>query len=170
VLALTARVCIAQTTEEAVLLSYIQVWNTGDLDRLESLVTADFRRNAGPSESCESIEELKKVISGVRATFDHLELRVDDQMVENDQGALRGEFYGVHRGVNRVVSFPIMSMFRFREGRIAEEWILGNNFLSLVGLGYELVPPGFTIVDPGAVSGELEEAEEPASPSLEGGE
>lgn len=60
---------------------------------------------------------------------------------------MRGSFYGVHGEIDRVVEFELMSLFRFEDGLIAEEWVLGNNFLVLVGLGFQLTPPGFEVIE-----------------------
>ena len=132
----------------ALLTAYVDIWNTGELDRLDELVSPDFQRHAGPDESCRSRGDLKKLINQTRATWNHLRITIDDQVTTDDDGAYRGEFYGVHAKVGGVIQFAIMSMVRFEEGLIAEEWIIGNNFLSLMVLGYELVPPGFEIIPP----------------------
>jgi hypothetical protein len=128
--------------------AYIAVWNGGDLEQLRSLVTPDFRRHGGPDESCSSVADLEELISGARRVWKRLLITVEDSMSAPDGGAIRGLFYGVHRRTNGIIEFPTMSIFRFEEGRIAEEWVIGDNFLPLMALGYELVPPGFEIVPP----------------------
>ncbi len=138
---------IAQDAD-AVLRAYIEVWNSGEVDHLDQLVTPDFRRHAGPEESPGSIAGLKRIIERTRTIYSHLRITVDDQMTEGDRGASRGRFTGVHRDVNAMIDFPLMSIYRFVDGRIAEEWIVGDNFLTLVTLGYELVPPGFEAFPP----------------------
>lgn len=142
-----APACDASESLDALLLAYVEAWNTGELDRLEAIVTADFKRHAGPDESCSSRAELERLIEQTRTIYKHLRFTVDDHMTETRGGAFRGSFYGVHAEVNRVVEFPLMTMVRFEDGLIAEEWILGNNFLVLVGLGYQLTPPGFEVIE-----------------------
>ena len=134
------------TPNRATLLAYIDAWNTSDVDRLDALVAADFQRHAGPDESCRSLAELKQLVSSTHAIWNNLRLTVDDSMATDTGGALRGSFYGVHRPTSGIIEFPTMNMFRFVDGRITDEWIIGDNFLSLMALGYELVPPGFDIV------------------------
>ena len=138
----------APENREALLAAYVDIWNTGELDRLDELVSSNFQRHAGPDEWCRSRSDLKELISQTRSTWNHLRITIDDQVTTNDDGAYRGEFYGVHAKVGGVIQFAIMSMVRFEDGLIAEEWIIGNNFLSLMVLGYELVPPGFEIIPP----------------------
>ncbi len=140
---------------EAVLTAYVDVWNTGEIDRLDEIVASDFERHAGPDESCRSIRDLGKLITRSQSIWRDLQITIDDRMIAGDNGAFRGEFRGVHAEVGGVVQFPVMSMVRFADGLIAEEWILGNNFLALMMLGYELVPPGFDIIPPPVTSNEL---------------
>lgn len=133
---------------EALITAYVDIWNSGELDRLDEIVATDFQRHAGPDESCRSLSDLGKLITQSRAIWSNLQITIDDQMTAGENGAFRGEFYGVHDEVGGVIQFPIMSMVRFADGLIAEEWIIGNNFLSLMMLGYELVPPGFEVIPP----------------------
>ncbi len=135
---------------DATLLAYFEVWNSGDLDRLDQIVAPDFQRHGGPDESCVSRRELKQLIARSRTNFKRYRLTVDDHMTEARGGAMRGSFYGVHREVDRVVEFPLMSMVRFEDGMIVEEWVLASNFLALVGLGFQLTPPGFEVILPPA--------------------
>lgn len=137
---------------DSVLAAYVEVWNTGQIDRLDELVAPGFRRHAGPDESIDSRAALAELITQTRSIYDHLKISVDDAVTTDARGAFRGRFYGVHKAVNGVIEFPLMSMVRFESGAIAEEWILGDNFLSLVVLGHELVPPGFEAIPPPAAA------------------
>lgn len=135
----------AEQDRDALLLAYFEVWNSGEVDRLNAIVAPDFKRTGGPDESCRSRAELKQLIAQARTIFKRFRLTVDDYMTEEHGGAMRGSFYGVHAEVDRIAEFPLMSMFRFEDGLIAEEWTLSNNFLVLVGLGFQLTPPGFEV-------------------------
>ena len=52
----------AEQDLDANLLAYFEVWNSGELDRLDGIVSADFKRHGGPDESCGSRQELKAMI------------------------------------------------------------------------------------------------------------
>ncbi len=88
----------AEQDRDAMLLAYFEVWNSGDLDRLNAIVAPDFKRNGRPEESCRSRAELKQLIAQARTIF-----TVDDYMTEEHGGAMRGSFYGVHAEVDRIV-------------------------------------------------------------------
>jgi len=136
------------TAHAAALEAYVEAWNTGDLNRLTDVVAPGFERHAGPAERCRSLADLEELIHATRAVYENLRITLDDRVIEGDRGAFRGSFYGVHQQVNGVIEFPLMGMLRFADGRIAEEWVLGDNFMPLVNLGHELVPPGFEAILP----------------------
>lgn len=138
---------------DSVLEAYVEVWNTGEVERLDELIAPGFRRHAGPDESVDSISALADLVTRTRRIYDHLEISVDDSVTTEERGAFRGRFHGVHKAAKGVVEFPLMSIVRFENGSIAEEWIIGDNFLSLMALGYELVPPGFEAIPPQNSSG-----------------
>ena len=146
-LSLAAPAFAGEPDLDAVLLAYFDVWSRGDVERLDEVVTPDFRRHGGPEESCGSRGELKKLIARTRAIYKHVRINLDDHMTGGDGGAMRGSFYGVHAEVDRIVEFELASMVRFEDGLIAEEWTMGNNFLVLVGLGFQLTPPGFEVIE-----------------------
>lgn len=149
----------SEQKNDALLLAYFEAWNSGDVDLLDSIVTPDFKRNGGPDESVRSRAELKQLIVQARTIFKRFQLTIDDYMTEKQGGAMRGSFYGVHREVDRIAEFPLMSMFRFEDGLIAEEWTLSNNFLVLVGLGYQLTPPGFAVIEGAGPTGDSAQAD-----------
>ncbi len=154
----------AEPDPDAALLAYFEAWNSGDVDRLDAIVAPDFKRHGGPEESVASLEQLKQLIVRTRTIYKHLRLTLDDYMTSVDGGAMRGSFYGVHAEVDRVVEFDLASMVRFEDGLIAEEWTMGNNFLVLVGLGFQLTPPGFEVIE-----APRETPEETAEPAPEDG-
>ena len=45
------------------------------------------------------------------------------------------------------IEMRVMDFYRIEDGLIAEEWVLGNNFLVLVGLGFQLTPPHFEVIE-----------------------
>lgn len=141
-------IAAAAAEPDDVLLAYLEIWNTGEVDTLEEIVTQDFVRHAGPDESVRSRAELARLVTRTRSLYERVRITTDDQMVAGGKGAFRGTFYGVHRKTRGIVSFPVMGMVRLVNDRIAEEWIIGDNFLSLMALGYELVPPGFEAIPP----------------------
>lgn len=147
----------SQADLDAVLATYLEVWNTGELERLDDIVNDDFARHAGPSESPSSRQGLKELIRESRRLYRRLTFEVDDLFTIGDRGAMRGTFRGGYKDTDRAVHFPVMSHYRFENGRLAEEWILANNLSTLIALSFTVAPPGYTILPPDA-NGEVQES------------
>ena len=136
-----------------VVVRYLEHWNSGDVDGLEAVVADDFQR-IGTADAAASREDLARLILQTHATYSRVELRVEDSFAGSEGGGFRGAFYGVHREVGRVVEFAIAGLFRFADdGKIREEYVLGDNFLALLGLGYQMTPRDFEVRMPADASG-----------------
>ena len=69
-------------------------------------------------------------IAQAEAAFPSYELLAEELIAERDLVAMRGTFQGVHRGTfagipatGRVVSAPLMIIYRVADGRIVEHWM-----------------------------------------------
>lgn len=151
---------------DTVLATYLEVWQTGELERLDDIVSEDFIRHAGPTESPSSRQGLKDLIRDSRRLYRRLTFEVDEVFTVGERGAMRGTFRGGYKDTDRAVHFPVMSLYRFEDGRLAEEWILANNLSTLIGLSFTVAPPGYTILPPEA-AGETRESR--LSPTVEEG-
>ena len=68
-----------------------------------------------------------------RAIFPDLEIRVLDQSADGDRVTSRWTLHGTHR--NRRVTLPGITISRFENGKIAEDWTVSDNLELLRGVG-----------------------------------
>ena len=147
----------ADSRTEEVLRAYVEVWNTGDLDRLDTLVTEDFQRHGGFA-SADSREKLRSIIQSSRRFYSGLHIEVFDVVANPEKGAMRWRFsgsWGKTRFQHNSLNF---AMYHFTDGKISEEWVLGNNMDLFRTFGFSLTPPQYEIVPP--------PVEEPPGPTL----
>jgi predicted SnoaL-like aldol condensation-catalyzing enzyme len=93
------------------------VWNGGELDLVDELVCADYVGHHGRrSDQTRGREGLRRRVSEVRSAYPDLEVRIDDELAEEDRvvtrwtaTASRREWHGV-------------SVFRMLAGRQVESW------------------------------------------------
>lgn len=136
-----------QTTTADALRGYVEVWNTGEVDRLDDLLTEDFRRHGGYG-TAESRQEMRRVIENSRGFYQDLHVELDDVMANPDKGAMRWRFTGSWGTTRFELDSVHFSMIHFRDGKISEEWVLGNYMNLFRTFGYRLVPPQARIVPP----------------------
>jgi predicted ester cyclase len=86
-------------------------------------------------------EALKQALAARRIAFPDIQVTVDDQ-VEGDKVSARRTWQATHRGpyrgvapTGRQVKWTQISIVRFTQGRIAEDWTVANELSVLQQLG-----------------------------------
>lgn len=118
-------------------------YRAGSLHLLDGKYSDDFLYH-GPAmtETQHGLEALKEMLAPFLEALPDFQETVVEQVAEADRVATRMEGSGTHRGqllgvapTGRRITWTAMSFCRFREGRIAEEWVEfdGLNVLQQLG-------------------------------------
>jgi steroid delta-isomerase-like uncharacterized protein len=107
-----------------------EIWNTGELDKLDELVAADVvHHDPYDPHAAEGLEGLKKTIELNRTAFPDLHIMIEDQVAEGDRVATRWTTTMTHRGelggvapTGRRVTLTGITIERFEDGRVVESW------------------------------------------------
>lgn len=138
---------LGESENKAVLHAYIQAWNSGDLESLDSIVTEDFVRH-GNYGSVDSRDDLKKRIQASRTFYQNLHIEVQDSFASDTKGAMRWRFKGGYGETSFEIDTLNFSMYHFIDGRISQEWVAGNMTDFWTSMGYTMMPPGTRMVPP----------------------
>jgi predicted ester cyclase len=106
-----------------------RVFEHGDLDALDELVTGDFHNHRTPPGIPGDAEGVKRIVALERAAFPDLRYTVDHEAEEGDlviqvataEGTHRGAIFGVEP-TGRHVRWQQVHIARMRDGRMAEHW------------------------------------------------
>jgi len=109
-----------------------QVCARGDLARARELYAEDFVDHVNALEF-HGQEGIARSVALYRALFADLRIDVVDQLAEGDRVASRWVLRGTHRG--RQVTLPGITISRFENGRIAEDWTTSDNLAVLRQIG-----------------------------------
>jgi len=127
---------------------YIEIWNTGNLEGVEEILHPEFELRMTPEFEPEiGIEAFKESITKWRTVYPDFHIDLDEVFFTEDGGAARWTITATHSGpgwfppTGKTVKVPGMSIFHFKDGKLKDEWIGGNNSYWLSQLGFELVPP-----------------------------
>lgn len=146
---LAAPLAVAEeSANDRLLAAYLEVWSSGEVERLDEVVAVDFKRHAGPDESPSSRDELVELIDRTQNLYRRLRFEVAEVFTTADGGAMRGELTGGYKSTDRAVRIPVMALYRFEDGKLAEEWMLADNVPTLLALSFTIAPPGYDIVPP----------------------
>ncbi len=107
-----------------------EVWNRGQIDVLDELLTPDYI-NHSPSmpNPAPGPPGLKPIVEAMRRAFPDLHYDIIDSVYGEDRAALHVMVTGTHRGdffglapTGRAFRVRQMQIERFADGRIAEHW------------------------------------------------
>jgi len=87
-------------------------------------------------------DALKRTLAGRRTAFSDIHVTVDDQVAEGEKVSTRRTWRAIHRGpyrsippTGKQVTWTQISVVRFSEGRIVEDWAVADELGILQQLG-----------------------------------
>lgn len=117
------------------------------LNILDEIVLTDcvIHRPEAP-EPIRGLAAFKQALDRILQVYSEFTTTIHDLIAEEDRVACRLSHRAVHRGEwtsrlgrhavgGRAVSWPAIAIFRFREGKIAEEWVNRDELGMLIELG-----------------------------------
>lgn len=131
------------TTNTAVLQQAFNHLNTANIPACLSLLTPDFTINIAempyPKHGHAAWRNHAEVLF---AAFPDAKVTIDDIIAANDKVAVRVHIKGTHRGefmgnrpTGKVVQYISHEVYRFEDGKIAEEWICSDSLTLLMQVG-----------------------------------
>ncbi len=126
---------------------YIEIWRTGNVDELDSIVDPKFVRHSDVASSVEGIDQLKKLIKDFRNAYPDLQFDSKDEIYSENKFAGRWTFAGTNTGKSAVpaggnaVRLWGINILHFENGKITEEWDGFDNVPFLAQRGYTIAPP-----------------------------
>jgi steroid delta-isomerase-like uncharacterized protein len=135
---------LAQTTQQYCMLvcrAVEEVWNRGNFDILEDLVTTDIVIHMSP-ENIYGSEGIKQFYSMLRESFPDIHFAIEDQVAEGDRVVTRWTARATHTGAfqgvpptGRQVSLTGIDIDRFANGKVVECWPVADELGLMQQLG-----------------------------------
>jgi len=115
-----------------------EAWNRQDLDVVDEIFAPTVIFN-GQSVTREA---LKQALAGRRLAFPDIQVTVDDEVAEGEKVSTRRTWRATHKGAYRgvgptgkPVTWRQISVVRFSQGRIVEDWAVADELSILQQLG-----------------------------------
>ena len=113
-----------------------EVWNSGELARLDALVAPDVvHHDPYDPNGRDGLEGMKRTIRLNRDLFPDLHIAVQDQVAERDRVATRWTGSMTHAPTGKAVMITGITIDRFENGRIIEAWRSMDMLAMLRGIG-----------------------------------
>jgi steroid delta-isomerase-like uncharacterized protein len=126
---------------------YVEVWNTGNFEELDSIFDQNFVRRANLLPDVNGVDGLKKMMSGFRTAYPDLKIVLTDEVYSDNEAAARWTFTGTNTGpgemppTGKSVKVWGISILHFANGKITEEIVAYDNQSFMEQLGYTMMPP-----------------------------
>ena len=115
-----------------------EAWNQQKLDVMDEVFAPTVVFNGQPV----ALEAIKQSLAGRRAAFPDIHVTVEDQAAEGDKVSTRRTWRGTHQGpyrgvapTGKRVTWTQISIVRFAEGKIVEDWAVADELGLLQQLG-----------------------------------
>jgi predicted ester cyclase len=130
-----------------------EVLDKRKLDILDEIVTTDCVIHRPEAlEPIRGLEAFKHALERILNVYSEFTTMIHDLIAEEDRVACRLSHRAVNRGEwtsrigrhavpGKTVSWMAIAIFRFRDGKIAEEWVSRDELGMLIQLGILRVPP-----------------------------
>lgn len=119
-----------------------EIWNGGNLDLADELISPDYVDNVAGSGTPVGPEGFKGTVNGVRDAFPDFAITITDMISEGDKVALVWTFIGTHKGelmgiapTEKLIEFDGIYLYRFKDGKLVERSGNRNMFKLLSQLG-----------------------------------
>lgn len=129
-----------------------ELWGKGNLAVADEIIAENYvRHDPGDPFPARGPEDVKRIVTLLRAMLPDLRIEVEDTIAEGDLVVSRytatatdTRGYMGHAPTGKSIRTSAMQMFRFANGKIAESWAARDDLGTLRQLGH-LAPP---IIDP----------------------
>ena len=129
---------------KAIIRRWVEELNKGNLDMADEFYAADFvlHDSGGPPNLPRGPEAIKQSARPFIAAVPDMKFTIERLVAEGDTVAGWGTLSGTHQGelagisgTGKPVSIIMMNIARFADGKIAEEWQLGDNLTLMQQIG-----------------------------------
>jgi predicted ester cyclase len=139
VLDITEETLVTQEEHKAIARRFFEdVWNKQKLEAIDDIFAAAVVLN-GQSVARDAFRQL---VAARRAAFRDIHVTVEDQVAEGDKVSTRRTWQATHQGpyrgiaaTGRRVKWTQISIVRFVDGRIVEDWAVADELSILQQLG-----------------------------------
>ncbi|MEJ7631530.1 MAG: ester cyclase [Rubrobacteraceae bacterium] len=128
---------------------YQEVFNEGNLELADELISTDGINHAAPPDAPSGPEGLRRLVGMLRAAFPDDRHEIRDMVAEGDRVAVRIVHTGTHEGpfrgmppTGRRFEQQQMHVLRLENGRIAEHWAVRDELGMMRQLGLLPEPGG----------------------------
>ena len=120
-----------------------EVWNNGNLAAVDEIADATFARHNPESWSTphiEGAEAFKTYVTQVRTMYPDFHVEIGTRLAQGDLLAASWTVTGTHAELNKQISVKGITISRYANGKLAEEWVSWDTHGLMQQLGMVAAP------------------------------
>jgi len=127
--------------------TYVQAWNTGNINTLDAICDPQFVRHDRTTEVYRGLGSVKQFIVLTRATYPDFKVTTEEVFCVGDHAVVRWTITGTNTGpgtfppTGKTFKASGLSLSRFVDGKLAEEYAEYDGLSVLQQLGFQATPP-----------------------------
>ena len=126
--------------QSIVINTFNQAWNTGELGLLDQTVHETYLKQEG-NQQINGVDELKEYVRGFRESMPDVRITYLEEVHDQDKTAVRFTLEGTPLESGIYFKAQGMVLFRFKDGKIIEDYGVFDQLSALQQQGFALVPP-----------------------------
>ena len=115
--------------KQLILRLFGEVFNQQSLSVIDELYDLNVVDHSAFQDQAPGVEGIKSAIKGFFGIFGNLKITVEDIIAEDDKVVTREVWRGTHKPSGKTAKGTVIHIFRIREGKIADEWSRGWDWL-----------------------------------------
>lgn len=127
-------------TNKALIRSYVEAWNRGDLREMSGYWSPEMRHHT--RTKAHNYEETKRIIGSFMGAFPDLQWHIDDIVAEGDKVVTRMTARATHTGfymglppTGKQINCSVLGIARVDNGKIVEHWGVTDELAMMSQLG-----------------------------------
>ena len=135
---------MAHDAEMAAVKTWVEVWDSAEVDKLDAIAISDFKRTA-PDQNADNLEELKAFILQVHETYPDFNITNDGMAAGPDGAFVQWTVTGTDSGrgeesTGNKLNVTGISRYQFADGKITRELVIFDTGLVTTQLQTEGLP------------------------------
>jgi steroid delta-isomerase-like uncharacterized protein len=137
----------AETQNAATLKRFLEESDKRNLDAWREICTSDYQLHFAGDPKPMSLEEHIQANRSMPEAFPDFRHTIEDIVAQGDKAVFRATLRGTHKGIfmgipatGKEFQYTAMGLARFKDGKIAEMWMVADFLGLLQQLGMELRP------------------------------
>lgn len=118
-----------------------EVYNKGNMAVFDEIIAQNAVLHDN-EKTANSVGMVKRQIRMAAGMYRNMQITIDDMIAEGDMVAMRTTFHGIYKRNGKKITFPSLTLSRFKDGKMIEAWRMYDTLNIFKQMGISSPPQG----------------------------